>query len=378
MKKVLITGANGFIGKNLRAHLKAAGSCEVLPFSRQSDPKLLEEYGGTCDFVFHLAGVNRPERESDFEENHLFTRRLLLALEKGKNPPTVLFSSSVQAELETPYGKSKRKAEALVFEYSRETGADALVFRLPNVFGKWCVPDYNSVVATFCHHIARGLPVRIDNPDIPLSLVYIDDVLRAFIAALDGKAVRQDGFCGVEPVYHIMVGKLADLIESFQRGRKRLLLPDLSDPLTRRLYSTFLSYLPPDSFSQELPFHRDRRGAFVECMKSAAGEQISVNVVKPGTTKGGHWHHTKTETFVAASGSGIMRFQKPDGSGEVLTYPISAEKPEAVCVPPGYVHDITNTGDGDLVTLTWTNQIYDPQNPDTYPEKIQVFPNEED
>lgn len=367
--KVLITGSNGFIGKNLCAHLKAKGFNDLLQYDRQSDPELLGQYTASCDFVFHLAGVNRPDHDAGFEENHRFTYELLQALKRGKKRTPVLMSSSVQAQSENPYGLSKRKAEEMVLEYARETGSDRYLFRLPGVFGKWCAPNYNSVVATFCHNISRGLPVRIDDPNAALPLVYIDDVLHAFTAALQGEYPIGDGFCGVEPVHYTTVGELSERIQGFRDGRQRQLLENMGDPFISKLYSTYLSYLPEDEFGCGLREHRDPRGVFAECLKSAAGGQISVNVTKPGMTKGGHWHHTKTEKFIVVSGSGMLRFQKL-GDKKVLLYPVSSERLEVVDVPPGYVHDITNTGSDDMVMLIWASEIFDPQNPDTYPSAV--------
>ncbi len=370
--KVLITGSSGFIGKNLSAHLTAKGFDDLLLYDRQSDPAILGPYAATCDFVFHLAGVNRPSDDLDFEENHRFTRELIESLKKGKRKPPVLMSSSVQAQLDNPYGLSKREAENLLLEYGRETGGDIHIFRLPGVFGKWCAPNYNSVVATFCHNISRGLPVRIDDPDAPLSLVYIDDVLQAFTAVLLSKLEKRSAFLEVNPVHYTTVGELKDTIQGFQTDRARFLLADIADSLTRKLYSTYLSYLPEDAFGCTLCEHRDQRGVFAECLKSAACGQVSVNITKPGMTKGRHWHHTKTEKIVVVSGSGLLRFQKL-GDERVLSYPVSAENLEIVDVPPGYIHDITNTGKSDMVMLIWASEVYNPQAPDTYPETIS-FP----
>lgn len=373
--KVLITGSDGFIGKNLCAHLAAKGFCDLMPYDRESDPKMLDNYAAACDFVFHLAGVNRPSGDSGFEENHRFTRDLLEALKNGKMNPPVLMSSSVQARLDSPYGLSKRKAENLVLEYGRETGADIYIFRLPGVFGKWCAPNYNSVVATFCHNISRGLPVQADNPDTPLPLVYIDDVLHAFTSVLLGETEKRTGFYEVNPVHHTTVGALKDIIQGFRDGRERHFLADMGEPLTSKLYSTYLSHLPEDAFGCALEEHRDQRGVFAECLKSAAVGQVSVNITAPGMTKGGHWHHTKTEKIVVASGSGLLRFQKL-GDARVLLYPVSSEKLEIVDVPPGYVHDITNIGSIDMVMLIWASQIFNPELPDTYPAAIDSPPRE--
>lgn len=367
--KVLITGSSGFIGKNLCIHLEALGSSQLLNYDRQTDPNLLTQYVSDCDFVFHLAGVNRPEHIEDFEENYRFTHTLLKALKKSGKRSPILLSSSTQAQLDNPYGLSKRKAEELVKAYGHETGADFYIFRLPGVFGKWCAPNYNSVAATFCHNIARDLPVRIDDPHGALSLVYIDDVLHAFTAALQGDIQKKEGFCEVTPVYHTTIEKLSNTLRGFKDGRENLKLADMGDPFTQKLYSTYISYLPENGFCYELSGHKDSRGAFAECLKSDAGGQISVNITKPGMTKGGHWHHTKTEKFIAISGSGVLRFQKL-GGGEILHYPVTSEKLEAVDIPPGYIHDVTNTGTSDLILLIWASQLYDPVHPDTYPAKI--------
>jgi UDP-2-acetamido-2,6-beta-L-arabino-hexul-4-ose reductase len=371
--RVLITGSNGFIGKNLCAHLLAEGFGDLLPYDRQTDPKLLDQYAAACDFVFHLAGVNRPSGDSGYEENHRFTRDLTESLKKGKRNPPVVMSSSVQARLGNPYGLSKRKAENLLLEYGRETGAAIHIFRLPGVFGKWCAPNYNSVVATFCHNVSRGLPVRVDDPGALIPLVHIDDVLRAFTSVLRGEPGAPSGFCEAGPIHRITVGELKDTIQSFRDGRENLLLADMGDPLTRKLYSTYLSHLPEDAFGCALKEHRDQRGGFAECLKSAAGGQVSVNITKPGMTKGGHWHHTKAEKIVVISGSALLRFQKL-GDERVLLYPVSSEKLEIVDVPPGYVHDITNTGSSDMVMLIWASEIYDPEAPDTYPGAIGTPP----
>lgn len=367
--KVLITGANGFIGKNLQAHLKTKDIDELLLYSRQSDPELLNQYAESCDFVFHLAGVNRPADEAAFAENHQFTETLLQALRRGKKKPPVLLSSSTQALLDCPYGLSKRKAEEMVREYGRATGAEVYIFRLPGVFGKWCAPNYNSVVATFCHQISHELPVHIDDPSTTLLLTYIDDVLETFTAVLRGEYIKQGDFCKVNATHQITLGELADTIQGFRHNRHHLLLADMGDPFTQKLYSTYLSYLSEDKFNYELRMLSDARGSFAECLKSKAGGQVSVNVTKPGMTKGGHWHHTKTEKIIVVSGAGIIRFQQV-GKENILLYPVSSEYLEVVDIPPGYIHDVTNSGSSDMVMLIWSSQIFDPRHPDTYPAVI--------
>ena len=372
--KILVTGSGGFIGKNLCAHLEAKGYDGIMEYDRQDDKELLKQYAARCDFVFHLAGVNRPDSDAGFSENYLFTEELLNALKKQNKKISVLMSSSVQAMLDNPYGRSKRKAEELRLEYGRDTEADVFIFRLPNVFGKWSAPNYNSVVATFCYNTARDLPLRIDDAGAAITLAYIDDILHEFTAILEGKAPIRDGdFCEVQPVFRSTVGSLAETIKSFRESRENLMLADVSDPLVRRLYSTYLSYLPGDAFSYPLQEHRDTRGTFAEALKSGSAGQISVNVTKLGMAKGGHWHHTKTEKLIVVSGSGLIRFRKL-WDEKLILYPVSSKHLKVVDIPPGYVHDIINTGDCDMVMLVWANQVFDPNNPDTYPAKVDLKP----
>ncbi len=366
--RLLVTGSEGFIGKNLCAHIAAAALGETLRFDKDTDPALLDDYAGACGFVFHLAGVNRPRDESGFEENVSFTERLVQSLERqGRNVP-MLMSSSAQARLDNPYGRSKKRAEAVIFSYAERTGARVYVYRLPGVFGKWCAPHYNSVVATFCHDAARGLPLRVDDPDAVIELAYIDDVITAFLGTLHGEAERTAEYCVVPVTHHASVGHLAEMIGAFG-DRRSLLVPDMGDALTRKLYSTYLSYLPENDFTYPLAVHADERGCYAEFLKSAAGGQVSVNVARPGSTKGGHWHHTKIEKILVVSGSGVIRFQKA-GEERVISYALSADRMEVVDIPVGYAHAITNTGDKDLVMVIWASQLYDPQHPDTFPVKI--------
>lgn len=367
--KLLVTGSGGFIGKNLCAHLKNRGYSGLLEYTRDSGPEKLDRYTAECGFVFHLAGVNRPDSPEGFEENHTFTADLLNALERHKNKAPVLFASSAQAALANPYGLSKRRAEGRLLDYAARTGVKVFIYRLPGLFGKWCRPKYNSVVATFCDAAAKGRPLRVDDPGAPLTLAYIDDVADALIGAFEYEPVRQGGFCEVGPVYRTTVGELATLITSFGEGRTKLIVPDMGDPLTAKLYSTYVSYLPADGFGYPLTVHADARGMFAEFLKSEKGGQVSVNVSKPGFTKGGHWHHTKIEKILVISGTGLLRFQRL-GGGEVTEYLVSGERPEVIEVPPGYVHAVQNTGNDDLVMVIWASQLFDPQRPDTYPAAI--------
>ena len=374
---ILITGAKGFIGKNLIAELnnikegKAKGynltsDLNLFAYDIDTDPALLNDYCKEADFVFHLAGVNRPKDQSEFMEGNFgFTLVLLDTLKKQGNNCPVMLSSSIQAELDNPYGISKKAGEDLLFEYGRETGAEVLIYRFPNVFGKWCRPNYNSAVATFCHNITHDLPIQVNDRNVQMTLVYIDDVVKELISALEGKPNRVGKFCKVPVEHRIALGKIVDLIYSFKESRKDLQVPDLSDALTKKLYSTYLSYLPEDQFSYPLKMNVDERGSFTEFLKSPDRGQISINISKPGITKGQHWHHTKNEKFLVVSGKGVIRFRKIDEE-KVYEYFVSGEKLEVVDIPVGYTHHIENLGETDMVTVMWVNEIFNPERPDTY------------
>lgn len=364
--KILVTGSKGFIGKNLIAELQNRGYTDIYRFDKDTDEKLLDEYTKACDFVFHLAGVNRPKNVEEFlEGNFGFTSMLLDLLKKHDNTCPIMISSSIQAELDNPYGKSKKAGEDLLFEYGKETGAKVLVYRFPNVFGKWCRPNYNSVIATFCHNIARDLPIKVNDRESVLNLVYIDDVVTELISALEGRETKDGAFCKVPVVHTITLGEIADLISSFKQSREERSVPDMSDPFTRKLYSTYLSYLPQDKFSYDLKMNIDARGSFTEFIRTPDRGQVSINISKPGITKGNHWHHTKNEKFLVVSGNGVIRFRRID-SDEVIEYFVSGDKLEVVDIPTGYTHNIENLGDTDMVTIMWANEPFDPDKPDTY------------
>ncbi|MDE4541335.1 capsular polysaccharide biosynthesis protein CapF [Thermoanaerobacterium sp. R66] len=364
--KILVTGARGFIGKNLVAELNNRGYKDIYEFDRDTDKLLLDEYTKDCEFVFHLAGVNRPKDEKEFMEgNFVFTSELLKLLKKHNNESPVLITSSIQAERDNPYGKSKRAGEELLFNYSKETGAKVLVYRLPNLFGKWSRPNYNSVVATYCYNIARGLDIQINDPETELTLCYIDDVLDEFIRALEGKETRNGEYCYVPVVHKIKLGDLAETIKSFKKSRKDLSIPNMDNELIKKLYSTYLSFLPENEFSYDLNMHCDDRGSFTEFIRTPDRGQLSINITKPGITKGNHWHHTKNEKFLVVSGKGIIRFRKVD-SDEIIEYKVSGEKLQVVDIPTGYTHSIENVGDTDLVTIMWANEAFNPEKPDTY------------
>lgn len=365
--KILVTGAQGFIGKNLIAELGNRRYEDLFLCDMDTTSEQLDSYARDCDFVFHLAGVNRPETESEFMEgNSGFTSTLLDSLKKNNNGCPVLVTSSIQALLENPYGKSKKAGEELLLAYSRDTGAQVFIYRLPNVFGKWCRPNYNSAVATFCHNIANDLPITVNNPDHEMRLVYIDDVVNTFLSAMEGKETSaKDGLFYVMKVHMTTLGEIVDLIYSFQGARSSLQTPNMADPFSKKLYSTYLSYLPKDQFSYPLKMNVDNRGSFTEFLKSPDRGQVSVNISKPGITKGNHWHHTKNEKFLVVSGQGVIRFRKL-GEEEIIEYHVNGEKLEVVDIPTGYTHNISNTGEGNMVTIMWANEAFDPEKPDTY------------
>ena len=375
--RIMITGAGGFMGRNLSETLREGRPEDELALMDLGTPReALEAAAAEADFVFHLAGVNRPEDPDDFMRgNGDFTLELTALLERGKKPPVVL-ASSIQAALDNPYGASKRAAEDAVAAYARRCKTHAYIYRLPNVFGKWSRPNYNSVVATFCHNIARGLPITVNDPAAQVPLVYIDDVAAEFMRALEGVSLPDaEGRYAVTPEYRITVGDLAAMLGRFRDMRDRLDCPDQSDPLTAKLYATYLSFLPPEDFARPTITHADARGSFTELLHLGGHGQVSVNVSRPHITKGEHWHHTKHEKFVVLSGEGVIRFRKP-GDATVISYRVSGGAPQVVDIPPGYTHNIENTGDTDMITLMWANECFDPARPDTI--RLPVQPSKEE
>ncbi len=374
---ILITGAKGFVGKNLVAQLKNIkegkdktfdldNNIEIYEYDIDSSPVLLDEYCSKADFVFHLAGVNRPKNEEDFMKGNFgFTSTLLSTLKKHKNICPVMISSSTQAALDNPYGKSKKAGEDLLFNYSKQTGAKVLVYRFPNLFGKWCKPNYNSAIATFCHNIAHNLEIKVNDRNHQMTLVYIDDLLSELVHALKGQETKDGKYCKVEQEYKTSLGEIVDLIYSFKESRISLDIPNMNNGLVKKLYSTYLSYLPVDKFSYPLKMNIDNRGSFTEIIRTVDKGQVSVNISKPGITKGQHWHHTKNEKFLVVSGKGVIRFRKIDEE-KVYEYFVSGEKLEVVDIPVGYTHNIENLGKEDMVTVMWCNEPFKPDKPDTF------------
>lgn len=397
---ILVTGAKGFVGKNLCASLKNIRDGkdrsrpkltidEIFEYDIDTDTALLDEYCAKCDFVFNLAGVNRPQNTDEFMQGNFdFASLLLKKLKKYNNMCPVMLSSSLQATLigryNGEYGRSKKAGEDLFFNYSVETGAKILVYRFPNLFGKWCKPNYNSAVATFCYNTANDLPIQINDKTTQLELLYIDDLVMEMLDALEGNEHRctfegvdtvfcDDGkYCAAQITYKVTLGEIVDLLESFKMQTSTLVMPEIpNDSFAKKLYSTYLSYLPKDKVSFPLKMNVDNRGSFTELLKTEKCGQFSVNISKPGTTKGQHWHNTKWEFFIVVSGKGLIQ-QRKIGTDEVLNFEVSGNKIEAVHMLPGYTHNIINLSDTEnLVTLMWANEQFDNNFPDTFFEIVE-------
>ena len=399
--KILITGAAGFVGKNLTAALQSIKEGkdrthpaltveELYLYDLDTDASVLDEACQRADFVFHIAGVNRPQDPAEFMQgNRDSAEQLLTLLKKHGNKCPVMLSSSIQATLagrfgNSEYGRSKRAGEDLFFAYAEETGARVLVYRFPNLFGKWCRPNYNSAVATFCHNIANDLPIQVNDPSVELELLYVDDLVDEMIAALEGRehhcefdgvntVLCENGrFCAAPVTHHVTLGEIVELLYSFQRQPSTLLMPEIPyNSFAKKLYSTYLSYLPAQKVSFPLKMNVDARGSFTELLRTEKCGQFSVNISKPGITKGQHWHHTKWEFFIVVSGHGLIQERKI-GSDEVLNFEVSGEKIEAIHMLPGYTHNIINLSDTeDLVTVMWANECFDPNKPDTFFEVVE-------
>lgn len=397
---ILVTGAQGFVGKNLVANLRniAQGKNrtrpnlhidEIYEFDLDTDPALLGKYCARADFVFHLAGVNRPQNNEEFMEGNFgFSSTLLETLKKTGNKCPVLLSSSIQATLigrygKSDYGRSKLAGEELFFAYGNETGAPVLVYRFPNLFGKWCRPNYNSVVATFCHNISHDLPIQVNDPSTQLELLYIDDLVEELLDALEGHPhrcdyeglmplLKEDGkYCYASPTHEVTLGEIVELLESFKAQPQTLVLPEIPpDSFAKKLYSTYLSYLPREKVAFPLKMNVDERGSFTELLKTRNCGQFSVNISKPGITKGQHWHNSKWEFFMVVSGHGLIQERKI-GSEEILEFEVDGDHIQAVHMLPGYTHNIINLSDTEnLVTVMWANEQFDPSHPDTFGENV--------
>lgn len=364
--KILVTGAGGFIGKNLVSTLRTINEYDVLEYHFSMSLEKLKKFCSECDFVFHLAGVNRPKFNEEFIKGNVnFTEKLVEFMETQKNDSPILFTSSVQVELDNAYGQSKLAAENILRQHEARTSAKALIYRLPNVFGKWCRPNYNSAIATFCYNIAHGLDIQINDPSRNMHLAYIDDVIEEFMNACQGKENSDDKFCFVPLTYHRNLEEIANLIKSFPQCRLNLSIPNQSDEFVKKLYSTYLSYLPEDNFNYELLMHKDSRGSFSEFIRTIGQGQFSVNIVKPHITKGNHWHHSKHEKFLVIVGEGVIRFRNIH-SENIIEYFVSDKKFEVIDIPPGYTHSIENVGEIDMAVIIWANENFDPLVPDTY------------
>lgn len=403
---ILVTGAAGFVGKNLCASLKSIQDGkdktrpgltieEVYEYDIDTDPALLDEYCAKAGFVFNLAGVNRPKESREFmEDNFGFASTLLDTLKKHGNTCPVMLSSSIQATLigryDSEYGRSKKAGEELFFHYAEETGTKVLVYRFPNLFGKWCRPNYNSAVATFCHNLANDLPIQVNDPSVELELLYIDDLVAEMLDALEGKEHRceydglqavekPDGrYCVVPTTHRITLGEIVELLEAFKAQPRTLMMPEIpAGSFAKKLYSTYLSYLPPEKVSFPLKMNEDARGSFTELLKTANCGQFSVNISKPGITKGQHWHHSKWEFFMVVSGRGRIQERRVglDENGQpypVISVDVSGDRIEAVHMLPGYTHNIINLSDTEnLVTVMWANESFAPGRPDTFFEKVE-------
>ena len=397
---ILVTGAKGFVGKNLCAALKNIRDGkdrtrpeltigEVLEYDLDTDPALLDEYCAKADFVFNLAGVNRPQNPEEFMQGNFgFANTLLDSLKKHNNTCPVMISSSIQAtcigRYDSDYGRSKKAGEELIFAYGEETGAKVLVYRFPNLFGKWCRPNYNSAVATFCNNIANDLPITVNDRNAQLELLYIDDLITEMLDALEGKehccsfdgintVLCDDGkYCAATITHKVTLGEIVDLLDCFKAQTSTLVMPEIpSNSFAKKLYSTYLSYLPKEKVSFPLKMNEDARGSFTELLKTEKCGQFSVNISKPGITKGQHWHNTKWELFIVVAGHGLIQQRKID-TDEVLNFEVSGDKIEAVHMPPGYTHNIINlSATENLVTVMWANEQFDPNHPDTFFEVVE-------
>lgn len=371
--KVLVTGSAGFIGKNLLSRLKTIENIEILEFTRANSSDELTEFVISADFIYHTAGVNRPADDAEFTTgNKELTEKIINILRDNNKKTPLLITSSSQAELDNLYGKSKLAAETAVLDWQKESDSQVYIYRLPGVFGKWGKPNYNSVVATFCHNIANNLPVEVSDPSHEITLVYIDTVIDEFIKKLDSKSNKPSGAVNISQVFKITLGDLKDRITKIHDVRSTLIVPNLDDLLNKYLYATYTSYLSKDNFSYELQTNADNRGSLTEFIKSRQFGQIFTSKTKPGISRGDHWHHTKVEKFFVVEGEAEITFRNKINDQDILTYKVSGETPTVLDIPTGYVHAIKNVGDTDLITIFWANEMLNKEYPDTYYEKVEI------
>lgn len=370
--KILVTGVNGFIGKNLTAELRNEGF-EILSYDLDENEEQLFEYLKSADFIVHLAGINRPlNKEEFYDGNTNFTLKLINLIKQTNRIIPIIFSSSIQASLDNDYGVSKKQAEDLLFEFAKEKNNPLYIYRLSNVFGKWSRPNYNSVVSTFCYNITHNLPIQIHDQNASVSLVYIDDIVKEFVKLIKSKEHKfNSDIFEVHPIYHLPLVKLANTLDGFKKTRENNLTPHFESDFEHKLYATFLSYYEVDDFVYDLKMNIDQRGSFTEVLKTLKDGQFSVNVSKPSIVKGNHYHRTKTEKFIVVSGVCEIRFRKINET-TIKTFVVSGEKLQVIDIPPGYTHSIKNIGDGDSVTLMWASEIFDKNNPDTYYEEVEI------
>lgn len=378
--KILITGAKGFVGRNLAETLKSIKDGkdkarniqveDVFLFDIDNSQQELEAYTKQCDFIVNLAGINRPKNPDEFYEgNKGFIETLCSYLVKNKNKCPIIASSSIQVGKDNDYAKSKKEGEDYLYNFSQQHGNPIFIYRFANLFGKWCKPNYNSVTATWCYNIANGMDIQINDPNVVLPLCYIDDVVNEIIECLKGNPNYNGEYYEVSPIHEVSLGQLAETLKKIRKSRNDLSIVNQSDEFTKKLYATYLSYLPEDKFSYPLKMNFDNRGSFTEFIRTHEHGQISVNISKPGITKGNHWHHTKNEKFLVVSGIGMIRFRKI-GESHIIEYKVSGEKLEVIDIPTGYTHNIENIGDTDMVTIMWANETFNPEKPDTYFEEV--------
>lgn len=369
--RVLVTGSNGFLGRNLISALERVESVDVIRLGREDEQTIVEQGIRDADIIFHFAGVNRPENPSEFTHANVdLTKKLVDVLRDAGRRTPIIFSSSAQATSDNDYGKSKAAAEQLLENWQNESLSPVSIFRLPGVFGKWSRPNYNTVVATFCHNLVTGQPLQISNPDVMLTLLYIDDFVDEMLKFLEPEHRERELYRTITPTFEITLGELATRLTKIHTMRQSLAIPDMSDALNRNLLATYTSFLPPDEFAYALPQSEDARGRLAEFIKAPSFGQVFVSTTKPGQSRGNHWHHTKVEKFLVISGKAHIQFRNKVDASDVLTYAVEGHELRVLDIPVGYVHSITNTGSSDLVTLFWASEVFDSQHPDTFFEHV--------